>query len=164
MIIVANFLIKINQNMINHDVPETSYKADSEICDRYISFSSELLRLSLIAIGGYGTLVTIFLKGNAPALAAFRSSWGLFISVLLFSACAGSTLIHRFFASDSMAWYLSYLRAIINSNPDKEKRELKGFYKTLNISRWALIAAEGFFGAAVVAFIWGFYQLLFLQA
>jgi hypothetical protein len=150
--------------MNNYDVPETNYKADSQICDRYISFSSELLRLSLIAIGGYGTLVTIFLKDRGPQLTAFRCSWGLLVSVVLFSACAGATLIHRFYASDSMAWYLGYLRARINNNSDKEKAEKSGFYKTLNISRWALIAAECLFAAAVIFFIWGMYQLLFLSA
>lgn len=38
------------------NIDEGEYKADFIISENYIKFSSELLRLSLIAIGAYGTL------------------------------------------------------------------------------------------------------------
>ena len=150
----------IEKSIDDYKVPEDSYKADSEACDRYISFSSELLRLSLIAIGGYGTLVTIFLKDKPEKLPALQNSWGLFVSVCLFCICAGCTLVHRFYATDSMGWYIEYLRATISGNNANKIKQHKGLHRKLDVSEWSLIAAEYVFAAAVIFFIAGFYQLL----
>jgi hypothetical protein len=145
-----------------YELEEKAYKGDFQICDLYISFSSELLRLSLLALGAYGTLITIFLKSDQPELFPVRHSWGLLVAAILFSLCAGATLVHRFEASDSMACYLAMLRKLENDDPEKEK-EKKDFDRALAISRYALILVEFLFGFAVFFFIIGILQLLFLS-
>ena len=44
------------------EIEENQYKVDFEISKGYIDFSSELLRLSLLAMGGFGALVLIKIK------------------------------------------------------------------------------------------------------
>jgi len=46
------------------EIEENQYKVDFEISKGYIDFSSELLRLSLLAMGGFGALVLIKIKGE----------------------------------------------------------------------------------------------------
>src|ERR1700735_1944155 len=48
-------------------IEDNEYKPDFEILDRYLKFSSELLRISLLAIGGFGTIVLVKLKGEESA-------------------------------------------------------------------------------------------------
>ena len=47
-----------------NEIDEAQYKADFTISDNYRSFSSELLRLSLLAIGGFGAIVISKIKGD----------------------------------------------------------------------------------------------------
>lgn len=150
--------------MGKYSIDEADYKADQQICDRYIGFSSELLRLSLIAIGGYGALVTLFLKDKPEYLPALKSSWGLIISMILFCLCSGTTLVHRFFASDAMACYIRLLRLIARNDNGEQQKEKKELMKRLVISTRALIVAEFLFGFGVASFIYGFYQLLFIYS
>jgi hypothetical protein len=46
------------------EIDESQYKVDFDILNGYINFSSELLRLSLFAMGGFGALVLIKIKGK----------------------------------------------------------------------------------------------------
>ncbi len=78
--------------------------------DRYINFSSELLRISLLAIGGFGTIILIKLKNESNAIPLNHLIF-LYISICCFAVCAGLALFHRFYASDCMSWHISFLRS-----------------------------------------------------
>lgn len=137
------------------------YKPDLEIMDRYINFSAELLRISLLAIGGFGTIMLIKLKNESNIIPLHHLLF-LYISICCFVLCAGFALFHRFYASDSMSWYISYLRAKADNNKEKTQREQKGLHRTLRYSSVFLIFTEVMFGIAVVFFAIGIYQLIFV--
>lgn len=71
---------------------------DWKIADGYIAYSSELLRISLLAISG---MAAIYLKDRG-------TFFTLPFIVLVISA--GLALLHRFTAIDSMAYHVSSLR------------------------------------------------------
>ncbi len=91
-------------------VPEDEFRADQYIAEQYITFSAELLRLALVCIGAVGFL----LSGNVLKTDQFfkepaRSQMTWAMILLLLAACFA--LLHRYLASQSMAYQLSTLRA-----------------------------------------------------
>jgi hypothetical protein len=97
------------------EIDESQYKVDFEILKGYIDFSSVLLRLSLLAMGSFGALILIKSKGEAKdTLPQFLQQPALFIIAMgLFALCSGATLFHRYFASDSMSWYIYHRHFIL---------------------------------------------------
>jgi hypothetical protein len=141
-------------------IEDNEYKPDFEILDRYLKFSSELLRISLLAIGGFGTIVLVKLKGEESAGSLTNLTF-LFLSICFFALCAGSALFHRFYASDSMSWHVAYLRAKHADNFAQAEKEKAGRNKMLRRSSFALILAEILFGISVALFAVGIYQVIF---
>src|SRR4051812_47706676 len=95
---------------INTSAPADNfdYKQDLDILDRYVNFSSELLRLSLLGISGFGALV-LYSKGGGKSghdLLTEHVSPILFTAVVFFAITAGLTLSHRFIATDSMSYHI----------------------------------------------------------
>src|SRR5688572_24065663 len=114
---------------------EALYKPDFEIRNSYIDFSAELLRLSLIAMGGFGALVLAKIENGQNLIKDPLGNPGfLLISMLLFTLCVASALFHRYFASDCMSWYISGLRAEENGDTAKAKTEYEGYGKMLKRS------------------------------
>jgi len=141
-------------------VPKESYKADIELLEKYVGFSSELLRISLLAMGGYGALITA-LYGNPKELCHLQHAYILFASMLIFACSAGATLFHRYYASDSLSWQIAFIRAHAKNNDEIVKAEHKGWIDQLKKAHKWLIASEWIFGAAVICFIIGLGQYLF---
>ena len=126
-------------------IHDSNYKPDFEIADRYINFSSELLRLSLLAITGLSSVIFLSLKKeSALQLDRDTKAW-IFTSLVFFALTAGASLFHRFFASDTMSYYIAYLRT-------KDPKEKEGLNRCLRRSKYSLIAAECLFGGAVIVF------------
>ncbi len=97
------------------EIPEARYKADLELHDRYIGFSSELLRLALAgmaALAALAGLLTPFKdKSVIPLTTAFVWSASLALGFLtLAAACA---LAHRFYASDGMYHHFRAIKLLI---------------------------------------------------
>ncbi len=145
------------------EINENQYKVDFDISKGYIDFSSELLRLSLLAMGSFGALILIRIKGEAnEALPDFLHQPGLFITAMIFFAlCAGSTLFHRYYASDCMSWHISWLRAANEGKTEEAEKERIGLHKMLALSKWALIISEYLFGGGVLFFMLAIFQLLY---
>ena len=142
------------------EIDESQYKVDFEISKGYIDFSSELLRLSLLAMGGFGALALVKIKDEAKTVPAFLQDPLLFlISMGLFALCAGATLFHRYFASDSMSWYIAWLRADAIGDAETSTKERKGFSRMLKLSERSLILSECLFGGAVLFFIIAVFKL-----
>lgn len=140
---------------------ENKFKADFQISTGYINFSSELLRLSLLAVGGFGALVLIRVKGESGEK-GFLAEPGLFvISMLFFALCVGASLFHRYFATDCMSWYIAWLRAEEKEDTEKAKKEKTGLHRLLRLSAVALIATEIFFAIGVLTFMIAVWKLLY---
>lgn len=127
------------------DLHDSHYQPDFEIADRYMNFSSELLRLSLLGITGLGTLLLLQFREQAPVQFSLSIKTWMLGSILCWSAAASFALAHRYFASDSMAYYIAYLRKGNDSERD-------GLEKMLNRSNRYLTLAGVTFGIGVVAF------------
>jgi len=134
-----------------YDIEESKYKSDFMISENYIKFSSELLRLSLLAIGGFGTLILTVIKEECNQN-VFQNKFFLITALAGFVICSGAALCHRYFATDAMSWYVSVLRAQNNINPSKLVVQRVGLHKTLKLSRISLIISEISFGLGVLFF------------
>lgn len=143
------------------EIDDAQYKVDFEISKDYIQFSAELLRLSLLAMGSFGALVLIKIKGEAGSTAPFLHDPDLFLlAMVLFAGCAGASLFHRYFAADGLSWYVAWLRTDAEGDTKRALEERTGFHRLLKRSKWSLIAAEIFFGGGVLVFVIALFCLL----
>lgn len=133
-------------------VEESQFKADFVILEGYIKFSGELLRLSLLAMGGFGTLFLIRVKGEIGQELLDKPVLFL-VSMIFFALCSGACLFHRYYASDSMSWYISWLRAVNEGNSKKADYEHQGLKKLFRQSGYALIVSQFLFGGGVLLFM-----------
>ncbi len=97
-------------NLGRIEIKENQVKSDFQIIDKYQSFSAEILRLALIGIGAYAYLLkdsnSIFRTDSiTPAIKVLS-----IISIVSFALAVVSTLIHRYYSSDFMAYHIRYLR------------------------------------------------------
>jgi len=63
------------------DIKEIDYKPDFELADRYISFSSEILRLSLLAITAISSLMIFAFEKETAILTTMQNNKCLFIAL-----------------------------------------------------------------------------------
>ncbi|MCC9019768.1 hypothetical protein [Flavobacterium lipolyticum] len=145
-------------------INEDNYKVDFIILERYQSFSSEILRLSLLGLTIYGFLITnvifkitdcekkyIFIKPfSANKLWLFLGAITLILTALL-------TLGHRYFSTDCMTHFIRGFRlrqkiSEIKSVKTKDnkvltklkkslKNEKLSFEKDLNRCKWLLLVS-----------------------
>lgn len=97
-------------------IPEPRYKADLELHDRFLQFSSDLLKLGLGGIGVTGFLITLISGkdsrlGDAVLTAGFERP--LLLGVGLFGLSAAAAMIHRFLAADGMYHHLRAIKLLI---------------------------------------------------
>lgn len=135
------------------EVAEQDYKPDFEIADKYINFSSELLRLSLLAITGIGTLILFTFKEGSILHLTLFDKYMLFATLLIFALASGAALAHRFWASDSLSYHIAYLRKKTQNEKDGRKACLK---RAGNF----LILTEYLFGFALFFFVITLFQFL----
>src|SRR4028119_1707891 len=111
----------INQSARAVQTTEKAFEQDLAINDRRQKFAGEILRLALIGIAAVGFLLLNFLFGasdKAPEAFAVakktlaNSDFRFYISAsfYLFAFSAGTALLQRYFAADSNAYHLKYLR------------------------------------------------------
>jgi hypothetical protein len=94
------------------DTPDASWKSDVDIVDRYQSFASELMRISLIGIAVYGFVIEKMhsqeesIEAVVPMLT--KHIWGAdFLSVSLVLILA-----HRFLSSTCLYYQLLIMRSL----------------------------------------------------
>lgn len=153
-------------------------EADFIVVDRYQLFSTELLRLSLLGIAGYGFLIAnIVLKvstnGEYVLFGPFsesRTVWTLTIGATALGLSAATALGHRYFSTDCITHFVRRLRAnkqcnkLPEGSPERKildeiiKEERNSLEKDVEICRWLLGAASLFLviGAICVALAFAF--------
>lgn len=157
------------------EIREEVYAVDLAVLDRYQSFSSELLRLSLLGIAGYGFLISnIFLKspGSPESITGQVPAYVLGIALpagaVMLAFSAMTALGHRYFSTDCIAHYVRRIRltkkmtTLPEGDPKHERTtaiieaEERSLAKDLRRCKWLLIASSTFLvlGAACVA--WAF--------
>jgi len=112
-------------------VPDELVKRDFEVLDRYQAFSSELLRIALLAIPSLGFLLTYFFlhHDDKVYLNAFRDAHVRFCSsaaLVCFGISSAFALAHRYISTDSMTCHLICLRlAIRNAEGDAQTAKIE---------------------------------------
>lgn len=85
-------------------------QSDYELLDRYQSFTSELLRLSLIGIGVYAFLLKDLNETFRRIADNPTTKWLSLFSISFLALAAACSLVHRYYSSDFMAYHIRYLR------------------------------------------------------
>lgn len=136
----------------HYDIPD-SFEYDLEIQERYQSFSSEILRLSLLGIAATGFLIAnVFLaEGFDVDKIDVFVKFGVLISLLAFGISSLSALIHRYCVVDMLSWQMQALRREIRANElseelkkqekDKAKKEAITRFGRWKTSKVALVIA-----------------------
>jgi hypothetical protein len=89
------------------DLSKDALDPDWKLADGYIAYSGELLRLSLLAIGGIATLcLSLSQKGKSW----HTLMWIFSLPLVGFLLSTGFALAHRFTAMDSMAFHIASIR------------------------------------------------------
>jgi hypothetical protein len=115
------------------EIEVAAARQDFDLSDRYQSFSSELLRLSLLMIAGVGFLIANVLLALLPkaAIPAVRRTplsgsgpvfSGLAASLVCLGLSTAAALTHRYLATDGLAYHLKALRLIVRGSPGDEDR------------------------------------------
>ena len=129
-------------------IDDNYYQPDFSIADKYINFSSEILRLSLLGISGVATFLSYYLKGDKCNCIKIElpEKTVLIITLFFFTISAGFSLAHRFYATDSLSYLIANLRT-------QSQNEKTGLRKTLKKAENMLIYAEWFFAFGIIAFV-----------
>jgi hypothetical protein len=133
---------------------------DITILDRYQAFSAEVLRLSLLAVGIVGFLVTTAAKeGNGPRVISLAGRGVrplLMVALVSLALAVAASLVHRYYSTESMACHLDFLRL----PPDDNRRDgqLRDRDFAFRISTWSIAAAPLLLavGSGAVAFAFVF--------
>ncbi len=94
-------------------LPADTYNADFQLTDRYQAFSTELIRLSLLGIAGYGFLIAnVVLKSDENLNILAGQSMALGAGVVFLGLTTALALAHRFFSTGCLAYQISILRTL----------------------------------------------------
>lgn len=128
----TNKILNLMKNETKLD--ENEYKADFAISENYIKFSSELLRLSLLAIVAYGTLfIKEFVEDSNSNFT--KNNITLLTSIIFFFLSSSASLFHRYFATDTLTWFIQWRRYIKNDELEKAEQERIGLKKNAQKSK-----------------------------
>lgn len=160
------------------EIPQARYQADLELHDRYIGFSSELLRLAVTGIGAVGFLIAALIhNGQLPP--PLRSPWFVWpglAALICLAFAAAFALAHRYFASDGMYHHLRAIKLLIlieaNGHQTEEQIALTGAAssdesirnRAFNRSGWLLLLSAVLLGAGISAVGVGAAGLLLVPA
>jgi hypothetical protein len=84
------------------------------VTDGYVSYSSELLRLALLAISGIAAICLKLLDKGKPLPIGVKTFSVPLVLLLTSSGCA---LAHRYVATDSMYFHIEGLRRTLRNRP-----------------------------------------------
>lgn len=154
-----------------------AYKADLEVVDRYQAFSTELLRLALLGIAGYGFLLSQIIFGNTESAEFLtrlqRGQWLLALGLAALGVSAGAALMHRFYSTDCITHHIRFLRLhrtaqrLAPASSEREGREAQALSERrslendLELCKWSLLVSAVALCSGAVAVVATFGQTLF---
>jgi hypothetical protein len=131
---------------------EDKYRADLELLDRYTGFSSELVRLASLGLGG----LALFLKaslGEKPALDLKTGWFNLLLggAVLLFGMAVACGLLHRYYAADGFACHIRALRLVQGGGTGVEAEAVARTNRYKLATSWLISSECAVAAGAIVA-------------
>jgi hypothetical protein len=109
----------------------SEYDIDLEVYNRFVSFSAEIVRLSLASLAAVGFGLSLFAKeGNQKVFSAWVR-WPLAGSVIILALAVASALAHRYLSSEGLFYHVIILRGKRQSSghPADYRRRRESFYK-----------------------------------
>ncbi len=106
---------------------EKNYKGDLELLDRYVAFSSELVRMSLLGLAAIGFYLKEFVASGSTPIEIPVAWFNLLLGFagFLLAVAAPFGLLHRYYATDGLAYHLNALR--LSEQPNRaDKAETEG--------------------------------------
>jgi hypothetical protein len=151
-------------------VPKDALDQDWKVNEGYVSYSAELLRLSLLVMTGIATLCVKLSEHRSfgSTIAGFR--WGL----VCLAVAVASAVAHRYLAVDSMHYQTKSLRLVIRRRPagypsdfdddskgdiERSKSERGKMKRRFGITTWLLRFAAMFLFLGVVFSAWHLLKL-----
>ncbi|MFM9948404.1 MAG: hypothetical protein ACKV1O_10740 [Saprospiraceae bacterium] len=101
------------RKLLDVEIPDSSWKPDFDIVDRYQSIANEMMRISLLGIAGYGFLIKeICMKDPKfySLLHVLKSTVGIGSVCLL--VCLAFSLAHRFFSTSCLYYQVQIMRGL----------------------------------------------------
>lgn len=150
-------------------LPERTFEYDVTVSDKYQAFSAELLRLALLGIAAIGFLITnILLKSDSTTAKSSESistevKSCVIVSLICLGISAACSLLHRYFASDSIAYHLESLRLDIRQakgDDNDASSERKGRRWRLKLSGILLLASGALLWLGAVFIITAFIKAI----
>jgi hypothetical protein len=115
------------------ELPDNTFEHDLAVSERYQSFSTELLRLSLLGIAAIGFLIANILLKGAPQSGAqanipgnpFSSPFKYLVSgsLICFGLSAGCALLHGYVSAATVARHLRAIRLELRRAKDEAEEE-----------------------------------------
>lgn len=153
---------------------ERTVEHDFFVLDRFIGFSTELLRLSLLGISAVAFWLSkaMFSEGDgAPVMIPGAARLLIASALVAFVLSSAFALMHRYAAADSVSWHLQamrrYERGYASENKEKSEdvrvadAERARRFAQFNRSRRSLLGSAialgtgaGALAAAVVVIVW----------
>jgi hypothetical protein len=153
---------------------EGTVEHDFFVLDRFIGFSTELLRLSLLGISAVAFWLSkaMFPEGDgAPIMIADAARPLVALSLVAFASSSAAALMHRYAAADSVSWHLQAMRRyerghasegegksedvrVADAERARRFAQFKRSRRSLLGSAIALGIGAGALAAAVVVIVW----------
>jgi hypothetical protein len=143
-------------NKVLQRLEEQTYKGDLELLDRYVGFSSEIVRVSLLGLAAIGFFLKEYLPKDAlPDPPTLRDTWFFVLlgaSAFALALAVAFGLLHRYYATDGLACHLKALR--LSASDDAKERahtgdEASAGTRRFRLSRRWLVSAEASVGCGV---------------
>ena len=160
-------------------VVEDKFKVDFAVLDRYQAFTTEVLRLTLLGLAGYGFLISnvVFraLPNNSlPYLEALSNNQYLWAGgVVALGLASASALAHRYFSTDCMTHFVRRIRLSERLGSVDEPMERTELERTivneensltadLRKCHFSIVMACGMLGIGIAAFAAACVRILFV--
>ena len=137
-----------------HMSEKHDFKPDFDLLDRYISYSSELLRISLLGIGAYGSLAIYAVEnpGSSTHIIPVLKSPSSVLAVVLLLLTSALCLLHRYVATNSMTNLVKKIRGRESGKTKADSDTDKALRFNFSVSSYSLILSAITFGFGLVVF------------
>ncbi len=131
------------KSLIGFPVAENAYKVDLELQDRYTAYSSEILRLDLLGIAGYGFLLKDIVLANPSAFSQrVHDMWAfLILGIVSLGVSAILALQHRVSATDCVSSIAAFIRKSESGRKAEAEDDRDALRATLKKSAFLLRAS-----------------------
>lgn len=153
---------------------ERTVEHDFFLLDRFVGFSTELLRLSLLGISAVAFWLSkaMFPEGDSdPAVIADAARPLIVLALVAFVISSAFALMHRYAAADSVSWHLQAMRryergyasegegrsadvSVADAERARRFAQFKWSSRSLLGSAIALGIGAGALAASVVVIVW----------